>query len=319
MSRFWKIFLFVLFVLLVLEIVVFAPNTLDLRTASYDSFEEMEEGGVQQKLQGLHLIESRQESKEWEVWGKEAVSYRADDTWQIKSIKILFFSEKGDHYTVLGKRGKILANKNIEIEGAISIRSMNGYKFTTEKLLYNSELKLLTTKDPIKMLGPLSDGTPTIKITGVGMQGNLSESLLVIQGDVLAEKRYNGNPVYIKSKQVELSGINYMSKFINNVVIDSDTLRITGSVAGVGLSPKDGAISTILVEGNVKVSDNEKWATAHQLEADFLKNKFIFKGSPRVVQNEDELTGDEIIFLDGGKRVKVLRARVKVNKDKLEN
>jgi len=37
-----------------------------------------------------------------------------------------------------------------------------------------------------------------------------------------------------------------------------------------------------------------------------------------VVQNNDELRGEEIVFLDGGKRVQVQRARAKVDEKRLE-
>ena len=65
MNRLWKILIGFAFLLLIVEIVLFAPQTLDIRTPTLDSFSELqEEGGViQQKLSGLHLIESKNESK----------------------------------------------------------------------------------------------------------------------------------------------------------------------------------------------------------------------------------------------------------------
>jgi lipopolysaccharide export system protein LptA len=54
------------------------------------------------------------------------------------------------------------------------------------------------------------------------------------------------------------------------------------------------------------------------VKVDFESNRFVFRGNPRVVQNNDELRGDEIVFLDGGKRVQVKSARAKVDQKRLE-
>jgi lipopolysaccharide export system protein LptA len=47
------------------------------------------------------------------------------------------------------------------------------------------------------------------------------------------------------------------------------------------------------------------------------KNEFVFDGRPRVVQDNDELRGDRIVFLDGGKKVKVQNAKLKVSRESL--
>jgi hypothetical protein len=39
----------------------------------------------------------------------------------------------------------------------------------------------------------------------------------------------------------------------------------------------------------------------------------VFRGQPRLVQNNDELNGEEIIFLEGGKKVKVEKVKVNAN------
>ena len=43
----------------------------------------------------------------------------------------------------------------------------------------------------------------------------------------------------------------------------------------------------------------------------------MFDGKPRVVQDNDEVRGDRITFLDGGKKVNVQNAKIKVSKDTL--
>ncbi len=47
------------------------------------------------------------------------------------------------------------------------------------------------------------------------------------------------------------------------------------------------------------------------LRIDFSTQKLTFSGKPRLYQDEDELVGDKIIFLEGGKKVKVEKVKAK--------
>src|SRR6185312_5174548 len=75
---------------------------------------------------------------------------------------------------------------------------------------------------------------------------------------------------------------------------------------------------SVELNGGVKMSDLHKWATSDKLNIDLAKNEFVFDGAPRVVQDDDELRGDRIIFLDGGKRVQVQNAKVKVSNETIK-
>ena len=94
-----------------------------------------------------------------------------------------------------------------------------------------------------------------------------------------------------------------------------DSTRITGPEARFDYDSKTDLVKSIYVSGGTRVSDPDKWATAQNVNIDFKSNKFVFRGSPRVVQNNDELRGEEIVFLDNGKQVQVQRARAKWTKN----
>ena len=70
--------------------------------------------------------------------------------------------------------------------------------------------------------------------------------------------------------------------------------------------------------GGVRVTDSEKYATADRVSVYFNEDKYVFNGSPRVVQSGDELVGEEITFLNNGKKVQVSNARVKLDRKDLE-
>ena len=95
-------------------------------------------------------------------------------------------------------------------------------------------------------------------------------------------------------------------------------MRITGPEASFAYDSKRDLIKTVNFTGGARVSDADKWATAQNVRVDFETNRYVFRGNPRVMQNNDELRGEEIVFLDGGKRVQVKSARAKVDENRLE-
>ena len=122
----------------------------------------------------------------------------------------------------------------------------------------------------------------------------------------------------IESDRAEFSGQSHKARFLGNVIIDLGTLRVTGPEAEFAFGGESEEVKSVLIKGGVKVSDVDKWATSQQVAVHFDENRYVFKGSPRLVQNRDELRGEEIVFLDGGKIVKVYNAKAKVDKKHLE-
>ena len=66
-------------------------------------------------------------------------------------------------------------------------------------------------------------------------------------------------------------------------------------------------LSSIGVKGGVKVSDFEKMATSETVDLDLLTKKYVFRGRPKLIQNNDELIGDEITFLEEASAAVLLR------------
>ena len=93
-----------------------------------------------------------------------------------------------------------------------------------------------------------------------------------------------------------------------------DGMRLEGPEASFLYGSGADMLSSVAIKGGVKVSDADKFATAETVNLDLLANKYIFKGRPKIIQNNDELSGEEIIFLEGGKKVKIERVRAKMEK-----
>jgi LPS export ABC transporter protein LptC len=268
----------------------------------------------------MHMIETQEGRKEWELWSDKATSLKAKELLQLETVKAIFFSDSGVTFTVTGRQGLVqVKSKNLRVEGDVVTRSSNGYTFRSEVMEYDSAGRTLSAPSHVEMFGPRDHEGHSLHLTGVGMKASLPQSSMEILSDVKAEKGLDkGRKALITSHRSIFSGKDKTAKFMDDVVLDLDSMRITGPEARFDYDSKSDTVKSVYVSGGARVSDADKWATAQNVNIDFKSEKFIFRGSPRVVQNNDELRGDEIVFLDGGKQVLVQKARAKVDERRLE-
>ena len=320
--RYGKLLLAILFVFLVVEVVLIAPTTIqegEKEAAPIDPT-EAEGGDVDQVMRGAKLYGVGNGKQEWELWSEQATSRKKTKTWDLNKVKALFFGKDGMQFTVTGERGEAnIDTKDMKVMGNVFVRSNNGYVFKTETVNYSSDKKILTSPDAIEMVGPKDKDGHAMSLKGRELRANLEDSVMEVQKDVLAEKTFpDKKRVSIRSQRAQFSGKSKQAKFLDDVVIDFDNMRITGPVAEFQYDSQNRMIESMYVNGGIRVSDQDKWATSQNVKVDFGSDKYTFKGSPRVVQNNDELRGEEIVFLEGGKRVKVIGARARVDESRME-
>lgn len=307
--------------LLLVQVVLIAPSQIrdseskasimpapDLRTGQ-------EKNDVDQSMNGMHMIETQEGGKEWELWADKAVSLKTKELMELETVKTVFFSKNGAAFTVTGKRGEVQTKtKNLKIEGDVVTRSSNGYVFRTQSMEYDPKTRSLSAANEVEMNGPKDSEGHFLKLTGTGMQAMLEEGTMDVLHDVHASKGLQGGrKVLIRSQHSLFNSKDKSAQFGGDVVLDMDSTRITGPQARFDYDSKTDAIKTITFTGGARVSDSDKFATSQNLRVDLADNRFVFRGNPRVVQNNDELRGEEIVFIDGGKQVQVQRARAKVD------
>jgi LPS export ABC transporter protein LptC len=274
---------------------------------------------VDQSINGMHTIETQEGRKEWELWSKKATSLKTKEMLDLETVKIVFFSDSGVTFTVTGDRGVVQTKKILRVEGNVITRSSNGYVFRTASMEYISETRQLTAPGHVEMWGPPDAKGHTLHLTGMGMRASVTKSIMEILNDVHAEKGLDDNrQALIRSHRSIFSGKDKTARFMDDVVLDIDSMRITGPEATFNYDGKSDMVKSVYITGGTKVSDTDKWATSQNLSIDFESNRYTFRGNPRVVQNNDELRGEEIVFLEGGKQVQVQRARAKVDEKHME-
>ncbi len=309
-----------LFILLVVQIIIIAPKSIQESGAP----EPVEAGPVDQQIEqamkGAHMVETQDSSKEWELWAEDATRYRNNTTLTLNKVKALFFGKDGVTFTVTGDKGIVEEKtKNMQVEGNVVTKSSNGYTFKTQSMIYDSKKRKLDSMTPVEMTGPRDAKGPGLFLRGDKMHANLADSSMLVSGNIFAEKVIEKErKVIIKSHEALFSGKSRIAKFMGEVLMDLDTMRVTGPTAEFIYDPKMKTVKSVVVDGGVKVTDLDKWATSERLRVDLDEEKYIFKGRPRVVQNQDELVGEEIIFLDGGRKVKVIGAKARVDQKRME-
>lgn len=324
-NRLVQIALSLAFVGLLIQVVLIAPSQIrDVETkAGMLPTPDLAKGNgndVDQSIKDMHMIETHEGQKEWELWSDHAVSTKGGEMLKLDVVKAIFFSDSGVTFNVTGKKGSVqVKSKDLRVEGDVVIKSSNGYTFRTPYMDYQSKARTIVTDQEVEMIGPKDATGNALKLTGVGMQASLETSVMEVLRDVKAQKSLEkGRRAVIRSHRSIFSGKDRTAKFMGDVVLDMDAMRITGPEAQFQYDSDKDIVKSVVFSGGARVSDSDKWATAQNLRVDFETNRFVFRGNPRVVQNNDELRGEEIIFLDGGKRVQVQRARAKVDEKRLE-
>ena len=312
---------------LLVQVVIIAPrqirNSMKTPTTTGAAGESAASGpasdGVDQSMNGMHMIETLEGAREWELWSDRALSFKSRERLELTGVKAIFFSTNGVTFTVTGKKGVVqVKSKNLRVEGDVVTQSSNGYRFETAAVEYDSSARRLTARQAIKMQGPPDTEGHRLKLTGLSMKASLKASEIEIERDVRAEKTLPGERVaYVRSQRALFSGLDRTAQFAGEVILDMDATRITGPRAKFAYDSEGRTIKSVLFTGGARVSDADKFASARDVQVDFKENRFVFRGEPRVVQNSDELRGEEIIFLDGGKRVQVTGARAKVDEKRV--
>ncbi len=324
-KRIIQIVLSLAFFALLIQVVLIAPTRIrDVDTTAAVAPVPVNsvpvDGTVDQSIKGMHMLETQEGAKEWELWADQAVSLKSKDMLQLQKVKAIFFSDRGVTFTVTGNKGSVqVKSKNLRVDGDVVTRSSNGYVFRTQQVEYDSQTRLLFAPERVEMFGPKDGQGHSLRLNGTGMQASLEKSSMEVLHDVKAEKALDkSRKAFIRSQMSQFSGRDRTAKFIGDVILDVDSMRITGPAAEFEWDNKAEALRSVNFTGGARVSDADKWATAQNVRVDFDQNRFVFRGNPRVVQNNDELRGEEIIFFDGGRRVQVQRARAKVDEKRLE-
>lgn len=319
MKRFGSYFFAFLLLLLFLEVIIGFPIHLG-RKPKETVIDEKSKiiSEAEQKMEGVHLVESQKAGgRDWELFAEAAEGYQGKGTWELKKIKVLYYNNEKVDFIVVGQRGEINANnKDMAISGQVITTTSNGYRFESEDIKYIAKDRLLKAPDKIKMLGPGDSKGDGLSLEGVGMDAWIEKKEMKILAHVKAVKNlYEGKSFKISSDNAFFSGSSYLARFAGNVELSLDNYKVHGPEAEFIYKSGTDFLQSIMVMGGAKILGGDKYATSETVVYDPYEDKYTLKGLPRVVQNQDEITGEQIVFLNGGKKVKVENIKAKVENE----
>ncbi len=315
----WLLATFV-FALIVVELVFFAPQAGD-REVEKDWVAESEiedEKDIEQVLSGSHLVESKGEKKLWELDAQEARKKKQSDDWGLTAVKVKFFGENQVIYNAVGKEGFVgELQKKLKISGDTEITSNNGYTLNTEVLYYKTDTRTIDGPEEVTLVGPPDqngDGGP-LHMRADYFDANLTTNIINLKSNVRGRKSMSGGrQMKIQSREAVFSGASNFVLFKKDVIIDVDSMTITGPRAKFIYKNND--LHSMFIDGGVKIKDIGRWGVAGEAEVFFQEDKYIFRDNPKVVEADDQLVGDEIIVSQGGDRIVVKKAKTKYNTNK---
>lgn len=297
----------------VFEFVVLFPKDLadQSNVKLYRRTEDVQQ--FDQIAQDLHLMEVNSEKVEWELWSSRADKRTGQDIWGLNDVNAKFFGKKENVFTVHGQNGSVSESRNqMQISGEVETISTEGYKFKTESILYDPVAHALYSPGEVEMEGPADKDGQGLRLRGSGLRAMINQRKTEIASNVYATKMVSaGKKVVIRSEQAEFSGEERVARFTGKVEINYGEMKIRGPYAEFQINPKSLGMDRLVMNKGAMLKDPDRTATAQKLVADFPTQKLTLDGNPRVVQGEDVLVGDQIIFLDAGDRVQVVNAKAK--------
>lgn len=315
--------LFSLIVLVIfLEVIIIAPRVLEKSNDEYAELEKSMETAavadksqaIEQKARGVHLLENGVDGKGYELFAVEAVG-TADLKWVLKEVKIQFFNDNISSFFVTGDVGEIDGtSKDMIIRGHVTTNSTNGYSFKTDNLKYISAQKTMTSEDPVEMEGPHDKSGKGFRLTGEKLLVDIVKNKMSILEKIIATKTINNKDFHLTSVRADFSNKNQEAEFSGDVKMKFGEMSVQSAVANFYYSDMTKALVKILLKQGVEFTEGERKGSSSALEIDLVEDKMIMRGQPKIQMGEDEIKGYEIVFIEGGKKMKISRSSKKTLK-----
>ena len=310
------IFISTALLILFFEVWVAFPTTLEENANENPALNKpVKDSGINDKhMEGVHFAESRAGARDWELFAESAEGSAVSGAWELQKVKVLFYGENGVEYTATGDIGDVdTKTKNLKIKGHVIVTSQNGYQCLTSAAHYFSKERLIESDDKVKMLSPQKDEAKRTSLDGDHLQIYVDTKFIDLKDHVHGEKLLDdGRLMTLQSDEAQASNQDRNLTLRGNVITTIEQMRLESSETLVQYDSKKDFLQAIYINGGVRMSDKNKFATASHIKFDPVVNQFILSGTPRVVQDGDEIKGQLIIFADGGRKVIVEKMKARM-------
>ena len=135
----------------------------------------------------IHMVENKGDRKSWELEAEKASVFQEDKTTHLRNVKVTFYSLNRPPLVVTAKEGEVdMTTHEIVARGDVQMSSEEGYTLTTQTLRWVPDAQLVTTDDPVRIVGK------TFDVTGVGLRSEPERHTLRVLKTVRAILREEG-------------------------------------------------------------------------------------------------------------------------------
>lgn len=302
-----------LFSLLLVQLVLYSPEELEVRNPREFLKVDQWDENVEQNMENILLVESENNSKLWELKAESAKALRQTSTWEMNSVTANFESKSGVVYSVKSEATIFeTESKNMVFSGNVSIISSNGYSFHTKSLYYYSEKQELVSGDAVRFEA-LNKKTPNkekLRLSGDQLGIQLSSGIAQLIGNVSSESLVaSSQKMKFSSDSVVFDEDGASADFQKNVVVQYEDMVITGDEARLLYMEKTQRLKKMEMLKGAKLNSKNKNAVAGKLLLELLEEKLILEDNPRLLQRGDELIGTRFVFSQKGKKIEIQGAK----------
>lgn len=318
MKKLHQLFFSLLLLFIFVELIFLFPQQIERHDVELvQSDDQFKKENAEQRMGEVHLVETKKGSRDWELFAQKAKGYQGKGDWFLDQVKVHFYNLEKNDYTVSGTEGEIDGKtKNIKIKGNVVTKSANGYIFYTDEIFYNATLRKIISPGKIKMKGPEDSNGDGLSLVGYNMHVLVDENEMKVFKDVHAEKKIAANSkMLISSESSTFSGGTLEAKFEGNVILDYLNMFIRGPECLLHYSKELKTFESLHVKGGVQIQDKKRNATAEDLFLSIKDSSIRLTGHPKIIEQDDEITGEEILMLDAGKKIKIQKVKASTNQN----
>lgn len=309
--------LMLILILTAAQFLILFPQSFDQNQSPFiDPISTNPSSEYNQKMTGVHLVESADSHRDWEMFSKEAFGNQESGKWEMGGVKINIYNQNKIEFIVDGERGFVAGEKqDILIEGNVKIRSENGYILDCTKARYVATSRELIGEGPIRVYEASKNVKEKFSLTGSSLKILVPKSKMYIQGPVKSIRELSdGKRVLLFAERAMLSSINSEATFYENLKIDYNNFLVHGQEAQLKFEEKDKILERLTIRGGVSLQDSLRKATSDSVDIDFKTKNISLNGNPYVVSGEDEMRGEKIILVNGGRKIIVDKIKAKMDK-----
>ncbi len=260
-------------------------------------------------LLGVRFYESIDGAPSWNIRSEFAELHRQKENYAfMKTVNADFFS--GASRNVVRTQSDYgrshFGKRLVELEGNVIVQSEKGYRFTMDRLDYDSAGHQFHSDDTVNMTGP-DVNAPEMFLTGTGLDADLNEDSFLVRKNTRARRRLSTKEwMRIQSRQSIFHPDSQKAIFIDRVRAVLPTMSIESDRMEMNVGGQGGEMLKAI--GNVVLHHKNRKGHSEIADIEIANDKVILQGNrvPATIVGEDsELKGRRITLYTDEDRVEV--------------